>query len=169
MRSFDAATAARISTALTVAVVLAGTLLSGPVLGVFTLDGPVGTDQLGDGTATVSSVSVDADRLVISDGRFGTGMAYLRVPDAVVDVERATGNSRLIYRLEVPALEIDTDSTAALASGRSGTHRLRIDDPAFEHEDVTAERYTATVAVRVQSFAVDETLYRENVTVEVTR
>lgn len=159
-------TLAQVSAALTIALVVAGALLTGPGVGVLILDSG---DTIGDGNAEIQSVSVATDRLQIDQGRFGTGMAYLRVPDAVVDIVATDGRSRLVYRLTVPELGIERDATTTVRAGATGRYRLAPQDIALDPEDVGAGRYDAVVTVRVQSFAIDRTVYNRTATVEVRR
>lgn len=124
---------------------------------------------VGDGTATVSVAALPSDRLRIDDGRFGTGVLYLRIPDVRVGVDGVDGEPRLVYRVEVPALDVDEAATASLAGRDGETVALRGVDQAFDPDEITADRYDARVTVRVQSFEVDETVDSVNETVEVDR
>lgn len=125
--------------------------------------------EVGDGTATVTVDSLPTDELRIDDGRFGTGVVYLRVPDVRIDVGDVEDDPRIVYRVQVPSLDVDLASTASL-SGRGGqTMTVSGVDKAFDPESITVDKYAATVTVRVQSFDVDETVVSENATVEVVR
>ena len=124
---------------------------------------------LGDGNASVTVDSLPAERLHVDEGRFGTNVAYFRVPDAVVRVGDVTGTPRLVYRIRVPALGVDEATTHLLATDRRGTVRLHGVDRAFDPATITEKRYEATVTVRVQSFERDRTVLSANETVEVER
>jgi len=54
-----------------------------------------------------------------------------------------------------------------LSPEASGTVAVDMADRAFAYGRLDRETYTATVAVSVQSFAVDRTVLEQNVTVEV--
>lgn len=138
-----------------VAAILAITVLSG------FLSFTAGAGELGDGTATVTVVEPTGDTLVISDGRFGTNASYLRVPDLVADVEQREGQPRLVYRVRVPELGVDSQQTTLLPA--SGRVRISMDDVAFE--DVNAGTYDGQVVVRVQSFSDDTTVLNRSVEV----
>jgi hypothetical protein len=124
---------------------------------------------VGDGTADVSVVSLSSDRLRIDDGRFGTGVQYLRIPDVRVRVGAVDGDPRIVYRVEVPALDVDEAATKSLTTRDGQTVTVRGVDQAFAPDEITADRYDARVTVRVQSFDVDETVVSANETVAVDR
>ncbi|MCU4799845.1 hypothetical protein OB920_05630 [Halobacteria archaeon HArc-gm2] len=124
---------------------------------------------VGDGTAEVSVVSLPSERLRIDDGRFGTGVQYLRIPDIRIRVNGVDGDPRLVYRVEVPALDVDEAATKSLTNRDGQTVTVRGVDQAFDPDDVAADRYDARVTVRVQSFEVDETVVSVNESVAVGR
>lgn len=149
---------------LLVAVVIAVALVvTSPLVGAdVTGSGPT---TFGDGTATVSAVDVDTATLAVTPGRFGTDVDYLRVPDAVVQVESVEGRPRLLYAVDVPALDVSLTEQVVFTD--PSTYRLDPDDRAFERGRLNNRSYDATLTVRVQSFTGSTTVYRENVTVEV--
>jgi len=147
--------------ALLVAVVL---VVTGPIVGVDASREPV--TEFGDGSATVADVGTDADAFRISEGRFGTGVDYLRMPTATVTVGSVIDRPRLVYAVAIPALEIDRFETTVVTG--SGRYRLAPDDYGMAAGTADSQSYTGTLTVRVQSFTTDQTVYRENVTVEVT-
>lgn len=130
-----------------------------------------GADQgdLGDGNASATVESLPTDRLHVDRGRFGTGVLYLRIPDVRVRVSDVRDRPRLVYRVRIPDLDVDETATRVLERTGSRTVALRGTDVAFDPASVARERYDATVAVRVQSFAVDRTVVAVNETVEVER
>ncbi|MUV90334.1 hypothetical protein GJ629_10850 [Halapricum sp. CBA1109] len=161
----DPATTAQLTATATVAVVLTGTLLTGPLLGVVPLGDPPAESDIGDGTATVESASLSGS-VTLSDGRFGTGVRYVRMPAATVDVASTTGRSRLVYRLVVPELDVEESVTKSLDS--PGQYRLSMRDVAVS-PDASNESFEGRVTVTVQSFAGEQTVYDRNVTVEEQR
>jgi hypothetical protein len=153
----------RAVTVLSVVVVLGTLVVTSPLVG-----GPGGataTAELGEGTATVERVHL-TDSPSFSPGRFGTGVVYLRIPDAAVEFASTNGRSRLVYRLAVPALGFDRVGTAAVDSGTT-RRQVGMSDRAFTPDTLDRGRYRMNVTVRVQSFAVDRTVFRRNLTVEV--
>lgn len=145
-------------------VVVATLALTSPAVGV--VDPGGAPTELGEGTATVDEVTVAGDHTVTA-GRFGTGVAYLRIPDATVRLSSVEGRSRLVYRVDVPALDFERVASRPVSSDTGGSVTVGMADRAFTSRTIDRERYRATVTVRVQSFAVDRIVFRENVSVEV--
>lgn len=126
---------------------------------------------LGDGTATVRVVSPDADGLETEPGRFGTAASYLRLPDLVADVTNVTGTPRLVYRIRVPALDLDRQRSRLIR--HEGRLRVSMPDRAFPPRETAeaspppAGRYDGRLVVRVQSFSTDRTVLNRTVTVRI--
>ncbi|MBX0322828.1 hypothetical protein EGH21_07265 [Halomicroarcula sp. F13] len=121
--------------------------------------------DFGEGTATVSSVDVEAASIRVTDGRFGTGVEYVRPPTATVSVESVTGRPRLVYLVSIPNVDVELVETTVVTG--PGTYRLEPEDHGMATGTADAGTYDGTLTVRVQSFTADRTVYRENVTVEV--
>lgn len=155
--------ASRAVTVLSVAVVLVTLVVTGPLVGGSDADRT--TTELGDGTATVERVQL-TDSPSFSSGRFGTGVVYLRIPDAAVEFTSTSGRSRLVYRVAVPALGFDRVGTATVDSGTI-RRQVTMSDRAFAPDTLDRDRYRVNVTVRVQSFTVDRTVFRRNLTVGV--
>jgi hypothetical protein len=152
----------------TVAVILVVLVLSGPLVGVVDLTPESrGAAELGDGTANVTVVGDPTADLAITPGRFGTNVSYLRVPPAVVDVDRVTGRPRLLYLVRVPDLGFERSVTEPLDERTDGRVTLSMSDRAFAHARIRNDSYRATVVVRVQSFGGTRTVYRRNATLPV--
>lgn len=149
---------------LALVLVVAVLLASGPVAGGLVQPSGLPT-TVDDGDATVANVDVASDDIHVSDGRFGTAVSYVRVPDAHVELASVVDHPRIVYRVEVPTL--DADLTATRIVGDRGDHVLHVRDYGLDPTQVTESKYDATLTVRVQSFAVDRTVYERNVTVEV--
>ncbi|MBV0903773.1 YbeD family protein [Haloarcula salina] len=143
--------------------VLATLVATGPLVGVGAFEPRATT--IGDGTASVGGVHVDTTQFRVTDGRFGTAVPYLRVPDASVTVDAVTGRPRLLYQISIPRL--DASMTSERVFSTAGTYRLAPGDRALEPSSVGRERYNGTVRITVQSFEATETVYDENVTVAV--
>jgi len=152
----------------TVAVVLVVLVLSGPLIGAVDLTPESrSAAELGDGTANVTVVGDPTADLAITPGRFGTNVSYLRIPPAVVDVQRVEDRPRLLYSVAVPRLDFERSVTEPLDERVAGRVTLRMDDRAFPHAKIRNESYRAIVVVRVQSFDGTRTVYRRNATVLV--
>ncbi|WP_424000826.1 hypothetical protein ACOZ4I_14720 [Haloarcula salina] len=143
--------------------VLATLVATGPLVGIGGFEPRATT--IGDGTASIDAVHVDTAHLRVTDGRFGTAVPYLRVPDASVAVDGVTGRPRLLYQISVPRLDVSMTSERVFST--AGTYRLAPGDRALEPSSVGRESYNGTVRITVQSFEASETVYDENVTVAV--
>lgn len=131
--------------------------------------GELEPSALDDGTATVAVETLPTERLHIDDGRFGTDVRYLRIPDASVRVSDVRGTPRVVYRVEIPALDVDQASSTLLTDDADRAVRIPGTHRAFESGEVREDRYAATVSIRIQSFSVDRTVVTVNETVEVRR
>jgi hypothetical protein len=147
--------------------VLVTLVVTGPLVGVDAVRTQPTT--IGDGTAAISSVQLPTSEIRFTDGRFGTNVAYLRVPDASVSVDSVTGRPRLLYQVAVPALDISREDEQVLSEGQSGTFRLAPGDRAVRQSSLERDVYNGTVLLRVQSFETAETIVAQNVTVQVER
>lgn len=145
--------------------ILVTLVATGPLIGVDAVRTQPTT--IGDGTAAISSVQVPTSEMRITDGRFGTNVAYLRVPDASVNVDSVTGRPRLLYQVSVPALDISLEDEQVLSEGQSGTYRLAPGDRAVTPSSLEQSAYRGTILLRVQSFETAETIVAENVTIRV--
>jgi len=150
-------TAGRIAAGLIVATLL----VAGPPFGVDVVSS--GDERLGEGTANATVVQSAGDGIRVTEGRFGTGVWYVRLPDLVVDVERYRGQPRVQYAIAVPELGVDRTETTLVTS--TGRLRIPVDDKALAERPANAS-YRGTVRVRVQSFSAERTLLDR--TVEVT-
>jgi hypothetical protein len=149
----------------TVTLVALVLLVSSPVLGLVDLTPSSRTpDTVGDGTATLTVSSVPTDRVRMTPGRFGTGVVYLRIPPATVDVASVTGQPRLVYVARVPELGFERVATTQLdADTREST--VRMDARAFANDRIDRETYRVELVLRVQSFETNDVIYRRNATV----
>lgn len=138
--------------------------------------GPSGGEPVGvgEGTATVEVVAPSpSTELRTSAGRFGTAATYLRIPDLVADVTSVDGRPRLVYRLVVPALDVDRSEVTLL----TGTGRVRVPmaDRAYPPASYPSAQppasgtYEGRLVVRVQSFTSDRTVLNRTVRVVVQR
>ena len=144
-----------------VAVILVGMLLSGPVSGVeLVSDRP----SLDDGTASVTVVEPTAETIQVTEGRFGTNVSYVRIPDLVLDVTSVNGQPRVLYQVTIPELNIRMQNDKLVQS----TGRLRV--PVSDHTVSKGKPLAgaeARLVVRVQSYSGGQVVM--NRTVEVRR
>jgi len=142
-------------------------LVTGPLVGVDAVRTQPTT--IGDGTASVTAVDVATSEIRITDGQFGANVAYLRVPDASVTVDSVSGRPRLLYQVDVPALDISLEDERVLSAGQTGTYRLAPGDKGLSPSVLDQDAYNGSVRIRVQSFETEATIVAENVTVRVER
>ena len=136
--------------------VLVGT---GPLAGV---DVTSASSTFGDGTATVTEITVDRSALALTPGRFGTNVTYLRVPAATVAVDSVTDRPQLLYIVSVPGLDVQLIERQVVTG--AGRYRLAPDDRAMPPGRADGT-YGAVLSVRIQSFTTDRTLARTTVAV----
>ncbi len=143
-------------------------LVVGGILAMLVLTGPLGIVDvtgervaLDDGTATLSVDQPDSEAIRITDGRFGTNVSYVRIPDLLVTVEELQGQPRVLYIVKVPALGISADNRRLVES--EGRLRVPLRDRAVTGE--VSGTYEGRVIVRVQSFSGMRTI--SNRTIEV--
>jgi hypothetical protein len=126
--------------------------LASPVVGLSLTESDPSNFQ--DGTASLTIEQPTTDRLSVTDGRFGTPVVYLRLPDLVATVDAISGQPRIIYEITVPALDVELQQTRVIDS--PGTVRVRMSDRAFER--LPSGTYDGRLIVRVQSTDGDWTI-----------
>jgi hypothetical protein len=122
-------------------------------------------ETVGTGTADLDVRGLAVEELRVESGRFGTGVAYLRLPPASVGVADINASLRVVYRVQVPTLGVDVITTRLLAPGDEGVVTLAPRDRGLD--TVPADPVAARMTVRVQSFVTDRTVFERNETVEV--
>lgn len=147
--------------------VLATTLVSGPLVGPVDFTTAPAQQSLGNGSATVDDVSLPANTEITS-GRFGAGEYYVDVPDATVSLVDVTGTPLLAYQFSIPALGYSRSTTHFVTSSETGTYGLSLERDAFEPSRVEKQTYDGAVTVFLRSNESERRLAERNVTVEVT-
>jgi hypothetical protein len=159
----------RAAIAVVVAVVLAVSLLSGPLVAGVDLsptpdEGP--PPQTGDATVAVVSTP---DTARLDRGSFGADAPYtLVVPDATVRLSNVTGGPLLVYKLRIRALGYTRGTTHFLDPSSAGTRAVGLDRTTLE-EDLAQDRYEGELLLLLRGDGPERTLYRGNVTVRVER
>jgi hypothetical protein len=148
--------------AVTVLVVLAVTLASGPLVGVSLTDDPAA-----DGEPNHISVSVDEapnDATLVAD-RHNDHLYHLRADPVYITASDVSGRPTVVYRVEVP--ELNHTRSAGMFVTEAGTYEVSFDPSNVDSERVEQDRYEGTVTV--QAFDVDgsRVLVERTVTVEV--
>ena len=151
--------------ALTVGLIVLVTAASGTPL--FSLpEGGFGADSPGQGTATVTVVSVP-DRVTVEAGRQGGNVYYLRVPDAEVDVVDLRGNPILDYSVDIQALGFKRSSVHLLGSAGEGRLSVSLSETTLDPGQFEREAYDARIELVVRGSEGGRTIYAGNATVEV--
>lgn len=154
-----------------VALIVAVTVLSGPLVGVVDLTYERGTgltDEAGSGSVDVAVQSLP-DRGTISEGRYGSQKFYLRVPDAVVTLSNVTGQPLVKYDLDIPGLGLSTGTTAFVTDAAAGRKTLSISQQTFEPDELSQDRYDATVSVLVRADGNATVVAERSIVIEVER
>jgi hypothetical protein len=150
--------------------IVAVTLLSGPLVGGvdFTHDRTDETVGIGTGSASVTSVSLPGT-VQFQQGRYGSGGYYVRVPDATVEFERIRGRPILSYKLEVEEMGYSRETSHFLSSDTPERLALSIEKDTLDPEEVEATEYSGRLRVSVRANGTDRVLASRNVTVRVDR
>lgn len=150
-----------------IGLVLATTLVSGPLVGAVDFTTAPEQRSFGSGNATVGDVSLPSSTEITS-GRFGSGEYYVLVPDATLTVANVTGTPLLAYQFSIPALGYSRSTTHFVTSSDTGTYELSLKRDAIEPSRVENRSYDGTVTVFLRSNESERRLAERNVTVEVT-
>lgn len=154
--------------AVTVAIILLTTLLSGPAISAvdLTASGSFDGSDLGDGRVTVGEVTVP-ESAAIERGEFGSGAYYLRVPSATVDLEEVRGRPILSYQVSVDGLGFTRSSVHVLSPSDEGIYELTIDEATFGESEIENESYTGELSITARYDDTEEDVASRNVTIEV--
>lgn len=149
--------------------VTASSAVVGCILAVVLLSGPVGgidltgeQPQLGDGTASVTVKQPDTETIAVTDGRFGTNVSYVRIPDLVLSVSDLSSQPRVVYTVRIPGLDVEKSTTRLVHS--TGRLRVPLADQALVPK-VESGTYRGQIIVRIQSFSGGETVLNRSVRV----
>lgn len=151
-------------------VVLALSIVSGPLVGSVDLTTRPTGPPPGSGSASVDVRSVPTETVRIERGAFDAGTYHLSADPTVVWVRDVRGNPTLRYSIDVPALGLADTRTYALGGTGPGTLRLEFRPFEISPEWVTEDRYNATIAIWVVQRGNEyESRYQESITVDVKR
>lgn len=151
----------------TAACLLAVAVVSGPLVPGVDLTRPEDADHLvcEGGSASVDLAEPPGGFTLEAD-RFGAGTYTFSGEDAAAEVETVEGCPRLVYRLQVPALGVDSRKVHFLSADDGGTVVLSPPSPSVAPDDVDRDAYEGTVTVELHGDT-RRVLYRENVTIQV--
>jgi hypothetical protein len=163
----------RLAAALTVAVVLVTSLISGPLVGAADLSPAPGVDDSfgpGQGSMNVTVHSVpDEARLVESD--FGAGAYFLRMDSADVTLSEIRGQPILVYKLRVYDLVFVSSRNTFVMEADEGRMSIPFAEDTVQRErvDDDVEEYPAEIVVGVLANGEERVVQRTNITVQVKR
>lgn len=150
-----------------VSVILTTTLVSGPLVGAVDLTTEPEQSTPGSGNATISDVSLPSSA-EISQGRYGAGERYLRVPDATVDLVDVTETPLLAYEISIRGLGYSRTTTHFISEANEGTFALSIERDSMAASTVQNDSYDGRLRVFLRTDGNERLLGSRNVTVEVT-
>lgn len=157
------------SVAVAVGVIVAVTLLSGPLAGAVDLTPATSEGICTDSTNASVDVTVESlpDSATLSEGRYGSQTYYLRVPDAVATVQNITGCPFLVYEFDIEEMSYGVSTTAFLSPDRTGRQTLEIERIPREASEITREQYNATTRLLIRTDAGDTVVREESFVIEV--
>lgn len=148
-----------------VIVIILAILLTGPLM-----VGPQSPDYadepVGGGSADVTIISPPANGLSIQKSQFGGERYVLRAPSVTVDVANVTGRPMLTYKVQATNLGFSRSEILFLSPEVSGTQKITFSEETFAPSRVTKDSYQVELFVVLRASG-EETLYYENVTVQV--
>jgi hypothetical protein len=163
--------AGRLAATLAVGVVLATSLLSGPLVGAADLSSAPEIDNSfgpGQGSMNVTVHTVpDEARLVKSD--FGAGAYFLRMSPADVTVSEIRGQPILVYKLRISGLVFVSSRNTFVTEADEGRMTVPFAEDTVQRERVNpdVEEYPAEIVIGVLVNGEEQVVQRTNVTVEV--
>jgi len=149
-----------------VGLVVATTLVSGPLVGAVDLTTEPDTDTLGSGSVTVGSPSLPAEA-TITAGRFGAGQYTLRVPDATVEITAVEGRPILAYRLSIPQRGYSRSTAHFLTARNAGTFSLSMADDSFDPSTVDRSEYSGAIEIVARANGSERVVANRTITVTV--
>jgi hypothetical protein len=149
-----------------VALIVLGTVLASPVVGLVEFDESDATGNIGTGTATVSTVSLP-DEATFQRGRYGSETYYLQVAAGSVTFDRITGKPVLSYELNVDALGYSRQTTYFLQPGTDEWIELTIEKDNLEPDSLDEDAYDAELRLVLRGDGESRVLRQKNVTVQV--
>lgn len=148
--------------AVTVFVVLAVTLASGPLVGVSLTDTTASDDESSHISASIDSAP---DSATLAPDRHNDDLYHLRADPVHITATNVSGRPTVIYRLEVPGLN-HTRSVGMFVT-ENGTYEVSFDPSSIETERVDQDQYEGTIVVQAFDDDGSRVLVERTVTVEV--
>jgi hypothetical protein len=153
-----------------VAVILVGTLLSGPLApGVdFTKvrETEEGLGSLGSGNITISEATLP-DSAVLQRGNYGAGTYRLRVPAATVTVDRYTGRPIISYGIDIDELGYSRNTIRILVNESESRLTIPLEEDDLDKGQLEAEEYDAQLTLLTRAGGNETVVATRNITVAV--
>lgn len=158
--------------AVTVGIIVATTVLSGPLVGAVDLTTePNGEERLLEATThgiTVQVIEEPKGPVVLDRGEFGNDVYRLLVPPVTVRVTNVQGNPTVTYKVRIFGLGYTRVGSYILDADTSPDERtLEVTETTFPPERVTESQYNATLSVTVHDTAGSRVVFQTNTTVVV--
>ncbi|QSG06068.1 hypothetical protein [Halapricum desulfuricans] len=151
-----------------ITIIVAVTLVSGPLVGAVDLTDQPGCEPSGAGGTADIAVESLPDEATITTGRFGSETYYLSIPDAVVTVSNVSGHPLVSYRVSIPTMGRQVGTTAFLCPSVSARQTLSISRLTLDNPPEQSE-YEATLRVTLKERDGDTVVREKPITVEVQR
>lgn len=153
---------------LAVVFILSSALLFGPLSPLSNQDSDSASEGIASGTANVTISTPPPTSLNLVEGRFDSGQYVLHIPATVVHIHSVEGRPLLTYKVELTKLGHSQSTIAELQNGSEGSLRISPEPISISAERVQNDTYTAELSIVLRASG-KQTLYRENVTVNVER
>jgi hypothetical protein len=150
----------------TLAVIIAISLASGPLIGAVDLTREPSLSGLGTGSLTVTTASVP-DTATLTRESPDAAVYRLDVPDATVTIATATGRPVLAYRVRIAGLAYTRTTVHFPSAGATGRTRVAFADDSFLSDRVGAARYDGSVRLVLRTNDTERTLANGSLDVEV--
>ena len=150
--------------AATVGIILAVTVVSGPLVGV-----SLTSEQSFDpGSGSVDATVVSApDTATLKQGSHGAGVYYLRADPVDLEVTNVSGQPSIIYELYLPEQGYTASSLTFIDDEATGEVAVEFDPVTMEADRVDADAYDAVLRVLVNDDRGERPVLERDVTVEV--
>jgi hypothetical protein len=151
-------------------VILAGTLVSGPLVpGVdFTRvrETEEGLDSIGSGDITITEATLP-DRAVLQQGSYGAGSYRLLVPDATVVVANYTGRPIISYGIDIDEIGYSRNSIRILVNETDSRLTLPLEEDTLDKGQLDEQSYDAQLTLLTRASGNETVIATRNITVEV--
>lgn len=162
----------RATVAATVGLIVAVTLVSGPLVGAVDLTPEAGDDagpaSNEPASATVQVLEEPAGPVVLDQGEFGNDVYKLVVPPITVRVTDVRGAPTVTYKVRIFGLGYTRVTSYVLEPGTSAERRiLEVTKTTFPPSRITEAEYPARLFVTVHDSAGTRIVYQTNTTAVV--